>query len=1104
MNPFPDSGRPTPRPRRSVSRAFPALLAVLLCGAGGIPPVAGPPLEDGLTLEKEIRGGEVHAYPVELQAGQFLRVVVQEDGIDIALRLFDPKGTEVTGADGLIVGQEEEDLSAVADVSGPYRVEIKASSRPDRGRYRLGVQGPRQPEPEDRWRAEATQAMWSGFKGGPRVEEERQRQQIRSLEQALSLWERLREDRRAAEALFGLGIKRNRLSDYGQAAEEFWQSAELWGSQPDPIAKSWQARALNSGGTVLKKLGRWEEARKSFERALSVARQFGDGEMEVVSLSNLGLFDSEQGELRRGIDFELEGLELARKGGYRAQEASLLNNLAYAYDQLADKQKALQYYQESLALARNLLDREAEAAALNNLAEAYGSLGDWETALEQYQKAIELIRARPEQALEAKTLNNIAVAYQRLGRFDEARTAFDQALALSRAVKDLEAQTSVLNNQAFLFLRLKQPDRAVEPARQALLLAGSFREREANALFALGSAHLELGDLTVAKQELQKALTIAQARGDRRSEAELSLALARVEEESGNLMAALDLVRPAIEIIESLRAKVVNQDLKASFLAAKQNYYELEIDTLMALHQARKTGGFAAQAFQASERARARGLLEILHEAGADIREGADPKLIEREHRLRDEVNERELYRLNLLSRETPEGTQLAEAERRLKESLEEYRKVQDELRVSSPGYAALTQPQPLNVKEVQSQVLEGGALLLEYKLGEKRSFLWAVSPDSVESFELPARDVIEKTALKYYELLTTRNQKPRSGESYTARKARIADADREAERVAGELSAMILQPVKSRLGTSPLLIVADGFLQYIPFAALPISSSGAPLATLHIVVNLPSASTLAVQRRELRDRPRAPKALAVLADPVFDKDDDRLTLGLPKLSRPKLASSAIRGGGSPAGERGAGMDQIKFRRLLSSGKEAKTISALVLPDQRFLALGFGASRATATSAELGLYRIVHFATHGVIDSRRPELSSLVLSLFDQKGKAQDGFLRLNHIYNLRLNADLVVLSACQTALGKELRGEGLVGLTRGFMYAGSARVLASLWSIEDRPTAELMERFYRGMLREGLSPAEALRRAQLEMAKNPLHKSPYYWAGFSLQGEWR
>jgi CHAT domain-containing protein len=197
--------------------------------------------------------------------------------------------------------------------------------------------------------------------------------------------------------------------------------------------------------------------------------------------------------------------------------------------------------------------------------------------------------------------------------------------------------------------------------------------------------------------------------------------------------------------------------------------------------------------------------------------------------------------------------------------------------------------------------------------------------------------------------------------------------------------------------------------------------------------------------------------------------------------------------------------DQLSLGRLPFSEQEARDILTFVSdPGQRLAALGFSASSAAATSGELANYRYVHFATHGLIDSRQPKLSKLALSQFDATGARVDGFLRLSDIYNLNLNADLVVLSACQTALGKEVRGEGLVGLTRGFMYAGAARVLASLWSVEDRATAKLMKSFYRNLLVEKRPAAESLQRAQIELASKPQYRSPYYWAGFSLQGEWK
>ncbi|HXO18828.1 MAG TPA: CHAT domain-containing protein, partial [Thermoanaerobaculia bacterium] len=200
----------------------------------------------------------------------------------------------------------------------------------------------------------------------------------------------------------------------------------------------------------------------------------------------------------------------------------------------------------------------------------------------------------------------------------------------------------------------------------------------------------------------------------------------------------------------------------------------------------------------------------------------------------------------------------------------------------------------------------------------------------------------------------------------------------------------------------------------------------------------------------------------------------------------------------------GREIDLANLHRLRFSGQEADAIAALVPAGQRLKAVSFAASRATALSGELARYRLVHFATHGWLDSRHPELSGLVLSLFDERGEAEDGFLRLADIYDLELHADLVVLSACRTALGKEVRGEGLVGLTRGFMHAGAARVVASLWSVEDRATADLMRRFYEGMLRRRETPAAALREAQLAMAADPRWRAPYFWAGFSLAGEWR
>jgi CHAT domain-containing protein len=335
----------------------------------------------------------------------------------------------------------------------------------------------------------------------------------------------------------------------------------------------------------------------------------------------------------------------------------------------------------------------------------------------------------------------------------------------------------------------------------------------------------------------------------------------------------------------------------------------------------------------------------------------------------------------------------------------------------------------------------------------------------------------------------------------------------------AAALSQMILGPAAEQLGTKRLLVVADGILQYLPFGALPAPTteaggqrSGAqgghiPLIVQHEIVSLPSASTLALLRREQSGRQPAAKQVAVLADPVFDRNDPRLTLDVEAQSAKSKDQSNLPADSQPALQSPFGLERsasevgLSFDRLGFSRREAEEIAALTHEGEALKALDFAASRATALSEELSRYRIVHFATHGLLNSQHPELSGLVLSLVDERGQPQDGFLRAHEVYNLKLNADLVVLSGCRTALGKDVKGEGLVGLTRGFMYAGAPRVVASLWQVPDKATADLMKLFYKGMLADGLRPAAALRAAQVAMWKEK--RAPYFWAAFVLQGEW-
>jgi CHAT domain-containing protein len=418
------------------------------------------------------------------------------------------------------------------------------------------------------------------------------------------------------------------------------------------------------------------------------------------------------------------------------------------------------------------------------------------------------------------------------------------------------------------------------------------------------------------------------------------------------------------------------------------------------------------------------------------------------------------------------------------------------------------------------------------------------VTRTSITSHELAPRKEIQQAAGHVRDLLMARNRIVRF-ETLDERQARIAQADAEYPKAAAALSQMLLGPVSNQLEKRRLLVVGDGALQYVPFAALPVPAMGRrgdgateergdsdsggesihrpvvpssrrpvaykPLIVDHEVVSLPSASTLVVLRRELTGRKPAPKTVAALADPVFDPGDERFKAsvisrgtGRAIVAQSRTDSALLESDLTrSARDLDLGDTRGVLRRLPYTRKEAQMILSLAPADQRLGALDFAANQAAATSDELAKYRYVHFATHGLLNPKHPELSGIVLSLFNEQGAEQDGFLRASEVFNLNLPAEMVVLSGCQTALGKDVRGEGLVGLTRGFMYAGAARVLVSLWEVNDHATSELMARLYRGMLgKRRLKPAAALREAQSSLWREKRWSAPYYWAGFTLQGE--
>ena len=1023
-------------------------------------------LGPGRSVERELIGGQAHVYELMLAADHYIRLVVEQRGIDVVVRLFAPNGEKLIEVDSPNGTQGPEALSFIASAPGSYRLEVRALDKDAAlGRYQIKVEESRIVAVEDKRRiAGETQA--------------------------------------AADQIFEQQTSESALT----SAQVYEQALLLWQAVGDLVK---QVDVLNTLGNIYRENfydGEQADVKSitHYERALPLAQATGYKYGEARTLFNIAAFHSASGEFRRALDYANRSLTLIRAVGHRQRELTVLHLIAVIYEDLGEPQTALDIHLQTLELSRDIHDFNEEAKALDSLTLLYGDLGDREKAFAYTEMLLAHYRGA-QRELEAGMRFNVGLTYN---RFDEWQTALGH---LAQSLKKFHSLSAPLGEAVSLLeigrahYRLGDRQKALESLEAALTVLRKFdgrgpAYRRASVLMLLGEIYSDDGNQVKALELYGEVLRNYSELG--MDGAPARALAARAEYRRGDLLAALPHIEAALEFSDSFRAKVAGHDLRTSYFASVADNYEFYIDLLMQLHTRYPARGFDLQALRASERARARSLLDMLAEARADIRQGVAPELLGRERALQRLLREHGA-RLAQLRDDGRASKQLAEAARKeLEATLITYQEVQGLIRQRSPHYSALTQPQPLNLGELQSHVFDTETLLLEYSLGKERSYLWAVTSDSVRSYELPSRPALEAEAKRVYELLTARNQSPK-GETPDQRRERIGRADAEYQAAAAELSRMVLAPAAGQLSRKRLLIVADGHLQFVPFAALPKPSAvpAPPLIAEHEIVYLPSATVLAAQRGEGRQREAATKTVAVLADPVFDSDDARVKKA--GVARAAPAEDARRRdllrAVEDTGESGL---PARLERLDNSRWEAERIVALVPKREAMHALDFAANRATATSPELGRYRIVHFATHVFIDSLHPELSGVVLSMVDERGRPQDGFLRAHEIFNLKFGADLIVLSACRTALGRAVRGEGLMGLTQAFMYAGSPRVVVSLWSVADRPTAELMVLFYKKMLgAERLAPAAALRAAQIEMWKSKRWEQPYFWAAFSIQG---
>ena len=781
-----------------------------------------------------------------------------------------------------------------------------------------------------------------------------------------------------------------------------------------------------------------------------------------------------------------ESIDLAMRTGDRRSHATVLAQKAFVTLLMNEPIKALKICQDAERMFPADLDLGEQAQLANGIGGIYWQMGDWKMSNAYSLKAFDLFgRDRSPKGQLATLVSLIDLSFT-LGDPAKAFDYYRQGEVLSHQIGNdyfiAIADRFVANH----YLSTGNIETAITYYERSLarLNASGFKSGISAIRSNLGEAFLRKGDLTSAREHFRIAHEMNTKASDRFAEAQSLFDLARLRRAEGDRETAGALINQSILLTEKLRDNVLNQKLRSEYFATVLERYGFGVDILV------REGKFV-ESLRLAERGRARETAENLSVAHAGVIADADEDILNRERSVRINLNAKADKLTDLLRRgETEEVTRAVELEiNDLQHQLEE---IKSELKQNSPVYSAIKDPPAFDLVDFQTNVLGENDILLEYFLGSSESYLWLVGKGEFEAYVLPGREVIETKVDELRRLLDAR--RPLANETFQQMRERVVAADAAYTPLARELSDMILGPVAEGLTGKRLIVVPDGKLHYFSINALPLpkSDSDEPILLTNEVVYQPSAQTLSLLAKfrssESEDRGRD---LLVFSDPVFSRDDARLPGNETARAEPRNTTLSLRFAESLEG----------LQRLPASGSEADAITEIVGSRNTDLFSGFAATRDRLLNARLSDYKVIHLATHGIVDHERPELSAVVLSRFDEAGKPMDESVRLQDIYGMKLNADLVVLSACQTASGKEIKGEGVMGLNSAFLQAGARSVVASLWQVDDNASNQLMREFYSGMA-EGMPVSSALRQAQIALYRDPQFRSPFFWAAYTLQGD--
>lgn len=776
------------------------------------------------------------------------------------------------------------------------------------------------------------------------------------------------------------------------------------------------------------------------------------------------------------------------------EQAEVLIYFGYIGYRNGDWQGALDYYTR----AESMIDKNAEPYKMGQitigLGDSFLESGMPEVALLKYQESLDYFQIAEDQRAMSVLKWSIGRANYFDGQYQSALDSLKSARSEAQSSNDVTLTAFCNDYLGRTYYAMNEPAIALDHFQSALEGYSSTKNiREAERVRALiGRVQQQQGSLQKARENYQTALATFRRLADRVNESATLYAIGTLELQENNLDKAAEYLQQSVDITEEMRRVSSRGDLTAAFSDTVYDRYETYIECLMRKHSANPAQQYDVRAFELSESARGRSLADLLRGTQTNLAPGVEPQLAEREKSVRQALRVKENYRINLLGKPYKQE-ELDALNSELARLGGEFKEVTDAITARNPSYAEINRPKSWDLRRIQEQVIaDDETVLLEFSLGPNRSYVWVVTRNNFTSRELAPQAEINKAAQDVYGLLRLRPSEETDGRLSAAVKT---------------LSSMVLAPVAGDLNKRRLIVVADGALNYIPFQILrPQPDKDDLLVAQCEIDGGPSASILGQLRQETSRRKDPSKSLAAFGAPVFASNyaqEINASSNEQMVALQVSENQAVRPALRDIETEEDKLNSATIEPLLFTRIELANLRDVAGPES-FVATGFDATREKLAEVDLAQYAILHIATHGILDPKRPEKSGLLFTMVNRDGKPQNGFLGLQDVYSLHAPVDLVVLSACRTGLGKDVRGEGLIGLTRGFMYAGAASVVASLWKVDDEATAELMKRFYANMLSDGMTPAAALRAAQNSIRQQPQWSSPYHWAAFTLQGDHR